>query len=321
MQMRALGRTGLKVSALCFGGNVFGWTTDEAASFAVLDAFIEGGGTFIDSADVYSRWVPGNVGGESEVVLGRWMQARGNRQDVIVATKLGSPMGDSPNQGGLSRGWIMRAVEDSLRRLQTDYIDLYQTHRDDPTTPQEETARALDDLVRQGKVRYLGCSNFKAYRLALALGVSAQGGYARYDCVQPPYSLVNRAVYEPELQPLCVEQGIGVIPYSSLGSGFLTGKYRRGGAMPQTPRASGIEQRYMNDGGYAVLDAMDIVAKQYGATPAQVALAWNLAQPGITAPIASATTVEQTRDLLAATELALDANAITALNNASATFA
>jgi len=321
MHMRALGRTGLKVSALCFGGNVFGWTTDEDASFAVLDAFIEGGGTFIDSADVYSRWVPGHTGGESEAVLGRWMKARGNRHDVILATKLGSPMGDSPNQGGLSRHWIAEAVEASLRRLQTDYIDLYQTHRDDPTTPQEETARALDDLVRAGKVRYLGCSNFKAYRLALALGVSERGGYARYDCVQPPYSLVNRGVYEPELQGLCVEQGIGVIPYSSLGSGFLTGKYRQGQTLPETPRAGGIQQRYMNAQGDAVLDAMDMVAKQYDATPAQIALAWNLAQPGITAPIASATTAVQTRELLAATDLTLDADALKTLTDASAPFA
>ncbi len=321
MHMRALGRTGLKVSALCFGGNVFGWTADEDASFAVLDAFVEGGGTFIDSADVYSRWVPGHTGGESEAVLGRWMQARSNRHEVIVATKLGSPMGDSPNQAGLSRHWIMEAVEASLRRLQTDYIDLYQTHRDDPTTPQEETARALDDLVRAGKVRYLGCSNFKAYRLALALGVSARAGYARYDCVQPPYSLVNRGVYEPELQALCVEQGIGVIPYSSLGSGFLTGKYRRGQSLPETPRAGGIQQRYMNAQGDAVLDAVDAVAKQYDATPAQIALAWNLAQPGITAPIASATTAAQTRELLAATDLTLDADALKTLTDASAPFA
>ncbi len=321
MQFRSLGRTGLKVSTICFGGNVFGWTADEASSFAVLDAFVAGGGNFIDSADVYSRWAPGNTGGESELVLGKWMKERGNRDALIVATKVGSPMGDHANERGLSRHHIMAGVEASLRRLQTDYIDLYQTHQDDATTPMDETARALDDLVAQGKVRYLGASNFKAYRLALALGASERGGYARYDAIQPVYSLVNRATYERELEPLCVEQGVGVITYSSLGSGFLTGKYRAGQPLPQTPRAGGIERNYMNERGYAVLGALDTVAAAHGVTPAQVALAWIIARPGITAPIASATTVAQTHDLIAAADLALTSDDITALDAASAPFA
>lgn len=320
MQYRTMGRTGLKVSALCLGGNVFGWTADEEASFAVLDAFMEGGGNFIDSADVYSRWVPGHVGGESETVLGTWMAARGNRHDVILATKMGSAMGDGPNDGKLSRFQIMARVEDSLHRLQTDYIDLYQTHRDDTGTPQEETARALDDLVRAGKVRYLGASNFKAYRLSQALSLSDHAGYERYATYQPPYSLVNRKI-EDEVQPLCAEQGVGIISYSSLGSGFLTGKYREGGAMPTSPRAGGIEGRYMNAQGYAVLGAMDAVTGRTGATHAQVALAWLLAKPAIAAPIASATTAAQTRELLAATDVQLDADSLRELDAASAAFA
>ena len=318
MEMRKMGRTGLKVAPICFGGNVLGWTTDERTSFDVLDAYAEGGGNFIDSADVYSRWVPGHVGGESETVLGNWMQARGNRAQMIVATKLGSEMGGGPNERGASRGHIMDAVEASLRRLQTDYIDLYQAHIDDRDTPLEETLRAFDDLIQQGKVRYIGASNYTAWRLATALWASDRHGYARYETLQPRYNLAARADYERELEPLCQEQGIGVITYSSLASGFFSGKYRAGQDLPATPRAQGVQRGYMNEKGFAILDAVEGVARELSATPGQVALAWILARPAITAPIASATSVEQTRELLAAADLHLNADALAILDAASA---
>src|SRR2546422_7808160 len=257
MLMRKLGRTGLRVSALCLGGNTFGWTTDQKASEAVLDAYVEAGGNFIDTADVYSRWVPGHAGGESETALGTWMKARGNRRAVIIATKVMAPMGPGPNDTGLSRQHIMQGVEASLARLQTDYIDLYQAHWDDRDTPLEETLRAFDDLVRQGKVRYIGASNYHAWRLARALWESDKRGYARYESLQPKYNLVFRDEYERELDPLCLEQGVGVIPYSSLASGFLSGKYRRGGALPPTARAASVPKAYLNHPGFAVLSAGD----------------------------------------------------------------
>jgi aryl-alcohol dehydrogenase-like predicted oxidoreductase len=318
MEMRKMGRTGLKVAPICFGGNVLGWTTDERTSFDVLDAYVEGGGNFIDSADSYSRWVPGNVGGESETVLGNWMHARGNRAQVIVATKVGNPMGSGPNERGTSRSHIMNSVERSLRRLQTDYIDLYQAHTDDRDTPQDETLRAFDDLIRQGKVRYIGASNFTAWRLATALWASDKHDYARYETLQPRYNLAARADYERELEPLCQEQGIGVITYSSLASGFLSGKYRAGRDLPTTPRAQGVQRGYMNEQGFATLDAVERVARESGATPGQVALAWILARPAITAPIASATSVEQCREMLAAADLHLSADALAILDTASA---
>jgi aryl-alcohol dehydrogenase-like predicted oxidoreductase len=240
MLTRRLGRTDLDVSVLCFGGNVFGWTTDPAQSAAVLDAFMEAGGNFVDTADVYSRWVPGNEGGESEVILGQWMKDRGNRKDVIVATKLGSPMGDGKQ--GLSRKYMVQAVEDSLQRLQTDYIDLYQAHRDDQETPLEEIMAAFDDLVKQGKVRWIGASNFSAERLAQANDVATKNGWARYESIQPPYHLLRRADYEAELEPLCQREEIGVITYSSLASGFLTGKYKQGAELPKSGRAGGVEK-------------------------------------------------------------------------------
>lgn len=313
-----MGRTGLKVSPICFGGNVLGWTTDERASFEVLDAYVEGGGNFIDTADSYSRWVPGHAGGESETVLGNWMRERGNRAQLIVATKVGNPMGDGPNDRGTSRARIMDSVEGSLRRLQTDYIDLYQAHTDDRDTPQEETLRAFDDLVRQGKVRYIGASNFSAWRLATALWASDTHGYARYETLQPRYNLAAREDYERELEPLCQAHGIGVITYSSLASGFLSGKYHAGQPLPTTPRAQGVQRGYMNDRGFATLDAVERVARESGATPGQVALAWILARPAITAPIASATTVEQTREMLGAADLRLGADALAILDTASA---
>ena len=318
MLMRKLGRTGLRVSALCLGGNTFGWTTDQKASEAVLNACVEAGGNFIDTADVYSRWAPGNKGGESEDALGIWMTARGNRHAVLIATKVMGPMGPGPNDTGLSRQHIMEGVAASLKRLQTDYIDLYQAHWDDKDTPLDETLRAFDDLVRQGKVRYIGASNHHAWRLTRALWESDKRGYVRYESLQPKYNLVFRDEYERELEPLCLEQGVGVIPYSSLGSGFLSGKYRPGAELPKTKRAANVQKGYMNDRGFAVLAAVDKVAGKVSATVAQVALSWLAHRPGITAPIASATTVAQLKELIGGIELKLDEDATATLDTASA---
>ena len=318
MLMRKLGRTGLRVAALCLGGNTFGWTTDQKASEAVLDAYLEAGGNFIDTADVYSRWVPGHAGGESETVLGTWMKARGNRRAVIIATKVMGPMGPGPNDTGLSRQHIVEGVEDSLRRLQTDFIDLYQAHWDDRDTPLEETLRAFDDLVRQGKVRYIGASNYRAWRLTRALWESDRRAFVRYESIQPKYNLVFRDEYERELEPLCLEQSLGVIPYSSLGSGFLSGKYHRGRDLPKTARAGSVQKTYMTDRGFTVLEAVEKVAASAGATPAQVALSWLAHRPGITAPIASATSVAQLKELVGGIELQLDADARATLDRASA---
>ncbi len=316
--MRTLGRSGLRVAALCLGGNTFGWTTDQNASEAVLDAYVDAGGNFIDTADVYSRWVPGNKGGESETALGTWLHARRHRHAVLIATKVMGPMGPGPNDTGLSRQHIVEAVEASLRRLQTDYIDLYQAHWDDRDTPLEETLRAFDDLVRQGKVRYVGASNYHAWRLTRALWESDRRGYVRYESLQPKYNLVFRDEYERELEPLCLEQGVGVLPYASLGSGFLSGKYRPGGTLPATARSAGVQKTYMTDRGFAVLAAVERAAEKTGATPAQVALSWLAHRPGITAPIASATSVAQLRELLGGVELRLDEETTAALDRASA---
>jgi len=310
MLYRNLGRTGMKVSAFCLGTNTFGRTTDQAQSDAVLDAFFEQGGNFVDTSDSYSR-------GQSETILGNWIKARGNRADVIVATKVCSPMGDGPNDRGLSRLHIMAGVEASLRRLQTDYIDLYQAHRDDPDTPLDETLRAFDDLVRQGKVRYVACSNYRSWRLMEALWTSDKRGFERFECLQPKYNLMFRDEYERELEPLCREQQVGVITYSSLGSGFFSGKYRPGQPLPATARAGGVERQYFNDRGWRILEAVDAVAKANNATTAQVALAWIVQRPGITAPIASATTPEQLKELLGCLDLSLDAESMTRLDTAS----
>ena len=316
MPTRRLGRTDLDVSVLCFGGNVFGWTADATQSAAVLDAFVEAGGNFVDTADVYSTWVPGNTGGESEVILGQWMKDRGNRKDMIVATKLGVSMGEGKQ--GLSKKYMVQAVEDSLTRLQTDYIDLYQSHRDDETTPLEETMAAFDGLVKQGKVRWIGASKFTAARLAEANAVAAKGGWARYESLQPPYHLLRRAEYEGELESLCQQDEIGVITYYSLASGFLTGKYRPDSALPSSDRASGVQKLYMNEKGWAVLAAVDDVAERLGATPAQVALAWIVSRPGMTGPIASATTPAQLQEIVGGISLTLDADALAMLDKASA---
>lgn len=309
MTHRKLGRTGLMVSPLCLGGNTFGWTTDERRSCEVLDAYTESGGNFIDTADTYSAWIPGHVGGESETILGNWMSSRGNRDRVIIATKVGSKMGVAPVTGGLTQGlsrrYILDEAEASLRRLKTDYIDLYQAHRDDPNTPLDETLAAFDELVRQGKVRAIGASNYSAARLREALQISEQRHYVRYECLQPPYSLVNRAAYERELESLCLEQALGVMTYSSLASGFLTGKYRSGRNLPNTPRANGIQDRYMNERGFRILAQLDQVAEARHSTVSQVALAWVMTRPGVTSAIASATSIEQLRELFGAVELRL----------------
>ena len=312
-----MGRTGLYVTPICFGGNVLGWTTDQQRSYDVLDTFVAGGGNFIDSADVYSRWAPGHVGGESERILGDWMQARNNRTSLIIATKVGMRMDDGPNGEGLSRYRIIKHVEDSLKRLKTDYIDLYQSHADDLNTPLDETLRAYDDLISSGKVRYIGASNFAAWRLTKALWVSDRHNLARYECVQPRYNLVMRADYERELEPMCISEGVGVITYSSLASGFFSGKYRAGQALPTSPRAGGVQANYMNERGFKILAAVDAVAKELNTTSGQVALAWIMARPGITAAIASGTTVDQVKDLTASAELVLPDAAIALLTEAS----
>ena len=311
MSKRKLGRTDLFVSPLCLGGNVFGWTADERSSFAVLDAYVDGGGNFIDTADTYGV-------GKSESIIGRWMSTRKNRDRVIIATKVGSRMGNDPNAQGLSRRYIMAEAEASLKRLQIDVIDLYQAHRDDPNTPLEETMAAFTDLVRQGKVRYVGASNYSAARLREALQVSEQHGYVRYECLQPEYNLLERTEYERDLEPLCLKEGLGVITYFSLARGFLSGKYRPGQALPSSPRAGAIQDRYMNERGFRVLEQLDRIAAAHHATVAQVALAWIMARPSITSAIASATSVEQVRELLGSVDLQLTAEEIEALNRISA---
>jgi len=305
----------LEVAPLALGGNVFGWTVAEPTSFKLLDAFAAAGFNFIDTADVYSTWVPGNQGGESETIIGKWLKRSGNRNKIVVATKVGMEMG--PGKKGLSKAYILRAAEDSLRRLQTDYIDLYQSHVDDAGTPVEETLEALARLVEQGKVRAIGASNYGAERLAQALQVSQQRGYPSYQSLQPLYNLYDRADYEEKLEPLCREKGLGVISYFSLASGFLTGKYRSEADLSQSARGQSVK-KYLNDRGFHILRALDEVAEQHHSTPARVALAWLIARPSITAPIASATSVEQLNDLIAATRLELDRSSIELLNQASA---
>ncbi|HZH27363.1 MAG TPA: aldo/keto reductase [Azospirillaceae bacterium] len=316
MELRQLGRSGLRVPPLCFGGNVFGWTVDERASFALLDACMAAGLNFIDTADVYSSWAPGNSGGESETIIGRWLKARGGRDKVVIATKVGLEMG--PGRKGLSRHWIRTAVEASLTRLQTDHIDLYQAHKDDPDTPQEETLAAFAELVEEGKVRTIGASNFSADRLASALALSAEAGLPRYESLQPRYNLYDRRDFEGDLRRLCIDHGLGVIGYASLGTGFLTGKYRAEADLGKSPRGARSVGRFMNPRGFRILAALEEVAGQLGAKPGQIALAWLMAQPAVTAPIASATSSAQLDELVAATRLKLDAASIRRLEAASA---
>ena len=315
MKKRMLGNSGLEVFPLAFGGNVFGWTADEPMSFQLLDAFVNSGFNFIDTADVYSKWVPGNQGGESETILGKWLKRTGNRKKVIVATKVGMEMG--PNKKGLSKAYIFRAVEDSLKRLQTDYIDLYQSHTDDADTPLEETLEAHGKLIQQGKVRAIGASNHSAERLLRALEISQHGGYPSYQSLQPLYNLYDRADYETKLEPLCREKGLGVISYYSLASGFLTGKYRSEKDISKSPRGQRAG-KCLNERGLRILEALDRVAEQHKSTLAAVSLAWLIARPGITAPIASATNLEQLRELMAAPNLELSPSEVEMLNRASA---
>lgn len=315
MENHKLGRSGLAVSPLCFGGNVLGWTIDEAQSFQILDAFVAAGGNFIDTADVYSIWASGHQGGESETILGNWLKQRRNRDQVIIATKVGMDMRERGK--GLSRQHIQRAIEDSLQRLQTDYIDLYQSHQDDENTPLEETLATYADLVRQGKVRVIGASNYRAARLTEALQISQQQGYPRYESLQPLYNLYDRTAFEQDLEPLCQQQEIGVISYFSLASGFLSGKYRSKQDLVGRSRG-GMVEKYLNNRGLQILDALDQVAKQYQVTPTTVSLSWLMARPSITAPIVSATKIEQLNEVIKATEINLTPDSIQLLERASA---
>ncbi len=314
MQKRQIGKSPLQVPVLCLGGNVFGWTVDERESFRLLDAALDAGLNFVDTADVYSRWVSGHQGGESETVLGRWFARSGRRSQVVLATKLGFDMGDGKK--GLSRKYIPEAVEASLRRLQTDYIDLYQAHTDDKETPLEDTLSALDTLVDQGKVRVIGASNYSGARLREAIDISQKNNLARYECLQPNYSLVERSAFESDLLSVVEAYGIGVIPYFSLAAGFLTGKYRSKQDAAGKARGQMVE-KYLNDRGFAVVDALDAVAADLHSTQARIALAWLIAKPAITAPIASATSLDQLNDLAEATRLKLPAEAIARLDGAS----
>jgi len=316
MTKRTLGHTSIEVSTLAFGGNVFGWTIDEPTSFTLLDAFVGSGLNFIDTADVYSRWVPGHTGGESETIIGNWLQKNpGKRSHVVIATKVGMELAE--NKKGLSKAYIKSAVDASLSRLQTDYIDLYQSHRDDTETPLDETLSAFDELVKAGKVRAIGASNYSGERLSEALAISKAEGYAAYQTLQPLYNLYDRADYEANLEPVCRENGVGVISYFSLASGFLTGKYRSEADLSKSQRGQGVK-KYLTDRGNKILAALDEVSKDEGVTPAQVALAWLIARPSVTAPIASATNLEQLSDLVQATRLSLSRNVIERLNEASA---
>ena len=317
MQTRKLGHSGPDVPVICLGGNVYGWTVPESDAFHQLDRAVSAGLNFIDTADVYSRWAPGHLGGESETILGKWFARSGRRKDVILATKVGMEMGEGKK--GLSARYIEQAANDSLRRLQTDYIDLYQAHKDDESTPLEETLGAFDKLVKAGKVRYIGASNYSGTRLAEAIETSRRHGLAEYTSLQPHYNLVERHEFESDLLPVVQKYNIGVIPYFSLAAGFLTGKYRRG-QEAQSARA-GMVKKYFNDQGYAVVEALDEVAQRHSSTPARVALAWLLAQPGVTAPIASATSDGHLDDLIAAADLKLDPADIQRLTEASSPIA
>ncbi len=314
MNKRKLGQSGLETFPLALGGNVFGWTADEQTSFALLDAFVAAGFSLIDTADVYSVWAPGHVGGESETVIGRWLKRSGRRQDVLIATKVGMEMG--PEKKGLSRAHILESVDNSLKRLQTDYLDLYQSHIDDDKTALDETLETYARLIEQGKVRAIGASNYKAERLGEALQMSKQHGYPSYQTLQPFYNLYDRADYETNLEPICMEKGLGVISYFSLASGFLTGKYRSEADLSKSPRGRRTKD-YLNDRGFRILQALDQTANRLESTPACVALAWLIARPSITAPIASATSLEQLDDLIEATRLELDGASIALLNKAS----
>lgn len=314
MEKRRLGQSDLTAAPLAFGGNVFGWTADEAMSFKLLDAFVDAGFTLIDTADVYSKWAPENVGGESEVIIGNWLASRGNRDEVIIASKFGLEMG--AGRVGLAPAYMMRAVEDSLRRLKTDYIDLYQSHRDDPDTPIEATLEAYARLIEQGKVREIGASNFTADRLKQALDISASQGLPRYQTLQPIYSLVERDTIEGPLQDLCVAEEIGIIGFYSLASGFLTGKYRSKMDMKGQARGPRVE-KYLNNKGFGIVAALDNVAARHNAKPGQIALAWLMTRPAVAAPIASATNLDQLSEMITSVNITLTLADIEQLNEAS----
>ncbi|WP_432708504.1 aldo/keto reductase [Pedobacter sp.] len=314
MEKRKLGNSDLFVSPITFGGNVFGWTIDEARSFEVLDGFVEAGFNFIDTADVYSRWKPGNQGGESETIIGNWMASRNNRQQVIIATKVGSDMGDGKK--GLSKKYITQAVEDSLKRLKTDYIDLYFSHYEDPETPILETLEAYDSLIRAGKVRWIGASNYTAESLLDALETSKKHSLAKYQVFQPEYNLYKREQFETEYEQICLEHQLGVTNYYALASGFLTGKYRSEADLNKSQRGGGMKN-YLNERGFRILKALDQVAEQYNATPASIALAWLIARPSVTAPIASVTSLEQLADFSKAASISLRNEDIAVLDEAS----
>ena len=314
MKKRPLGRSGIEIAPLAFGANVFGWTVDEPSAFLLLDTFVDHGFDLVDTADVYSKWAPGNSGGESETVIGRWLRQGARRDKVVIATKVGMEM--PGGKKGLAKKYILAAAEDSLRRLQTDHIDLYQSHNEDPQTPIEETLEAYTRLIRDGKVRAIGASNYTAGSLAQAIEASERGKLPRYESLQPLYNLHSRSEFEAQLAPLCIEKGLGVIPYHGLASGFLTGKYRSEADLSQSPRGQGVK-KYLNERGVKILAALDEVAKAARAKPSQVALAWLMARPGVTAPIASATSIAQLRELMASAALELDALAMERLTRAS----
>jgi aryl-alcohol dehydrogenase-like predicted oxidoreductase len=316
MQRIKLGKSDLDVPVMCLGGNVYGWTLEEADAFQQLDKALEAGLNFIDTADVYSRWAPGHQGGESETILGKWLSTGNKRSNVILATKVGMEMGG--DNKGLSAKYIEQSVENSLRRLQTDYIDLYQAHKDDPDTPLEETLGAFDKLVRQGKVRHIGASNYNGARLSEALAASKANGLVSYVSLQPHYNLAFREDFENDLLPVVQAHTLGVLPYYSLAAGFLTGKYRSKQDAEGKARG-GTVGRYLNDRGWALLDVLDAVAKEHGSTPGRVALAWLMVQPGVTSPIVSATSEKHLTDIIEATRLKLDHGSLEQLNQASAT--
>ncbi|MDJ0752455.1 MAG: aldo/keto reductase [Ardenticatenaceae bacterium] len=315
MHYRRLGKTGLKVSTLCLGTMQFGWSADQSTSFAVMDAAVAAGCNFFDTADIYSSWAEESHPGKSETIIGEWLSQSGLRRgDIILATKVRGKMGDQPTQQGLSRHHILDEVARSLERLQTDYIDLYQVHFPDEETPLEETLTALNDLVRQGMVRYIGCSNFPAWLLTKSLWISDRLHLARFDTLQPHYNLVHRAEFERELWPLCQDQQIGVIPYSPLAGGFLTGKYREGQSLPDSKRAQSIIKRYGNERGFALIQRLDELAQQTGHSIAQLSLAWLLSRETISSVIVGANSVSQLSETLPAVEIQLEPEALDQLN-------
>ncbi|MGZ3998869.1 MAG: aldo/keto reductase [Flavisolibacter sp.] len=314
MEKRRLGNSELEIAPFALGGNVFGWTIDEKTSFEVLDAFIDAGFNFIDTADSYSTWAPGNKGGESETIIGNWMKSRNNRDKVLIATKVGSDMGQGKS---LKKKYILEEVEASLKRLQVNQIDLYQSHWDDLSTPVEETLEAYQQLVKQGKVRVVGASNFTKERLGEALKASKEAGLPRYQTFQPRYNLYDRQEFEREYEQICLQEKLGVIPYYGLAMGFLSGKYRSQSDLSQSARGKGV-QNYLTPRGMKILGALDTVAKRFEVTQATIALAWLIARPAITAPIASATGVQQLQQLVKAATIKLDEESIRELDTASA---